>query len=1014
MIGPHRGGRTVGVAGITDQPNVFYIGVNNGGVWRTDDYGRTWAPIFDDQPTGSIGALAVAPSNPKVIYVGSGEGLQRPDLSVGDGVFKSTDEGKTWKLTGLEDAQQIGAVLVDPRDENHVFAAVLGHPYGSSEQRGIFRSTDGGSSWARILYKDENTGGIALEFDPSNPDILFAVLWASRQGPWENGEWEGKTSGLYKSTDGGTTWRQLTGGLPTGDQGLGRIGIGISRSDPHRMYAVVEAPDLGGVYRSDDSGEHWTRTNHDDRVYGRGSDFGEIKVAPLNKEIVYVANTCTYRSTDGGTTFTAFKGAPGGDDYHTIWINPKNPDIILLASDQGATITVNGGKTWSSWYNQPTAQFYHVVTDNQFPYNVYGGQQESGSVGISSRGDDGEITFRDWHPVAADEWAYIAPDPLNPNIIYGGKCSRYDKLTGQSQNVAPEALRSGKYRYIRTSPLMFSPANPRALYLASNVLFRTTDGGMKWDVVSPDLSREMPDVPPSVGIFRTPEMAKQPRRGVIYALGLSPLDEKFIWTGTDDGLVHRTTDGGKRWVNITPPELTAWSKVAGIDAGHFDGQTAYVAVNRLRLDDLRPYVYRTHDGGATWKKIVVGLPSRGPVNAVREDPYCKGLLYAGTERAVYVSFDDGDNWQPLRLNMPATSIRDLVVHRSDLVVGTHGRSFWILDDITPLRRLAARPSLAGGCLYPPDTAVRVRWNKNTDTPLPPDEPGGENPPDGAIIDYVVPPGASAVSLEIFDRSHRLVRRFTGSDPPEYVDTTKIPIPTYWIRPPMRLLTTPGMHRFIWDMHVPPPDTVPRGYPMTAIVHNTPLMPKGPWVTPGRYDVVLTIDGKKMEGSISVVMDPRLKISAAALKQQFDLSMTCFRALDQILQLRNAFRALSAQIVAVEGRIADAPLADSLRSLERRMKALQGEDTMEDVDILYFDDEDSSLSKVNINSMRMKMLYLMMTIQSVDAQPTPVQIAAVHEQQNTLDGMSTWWKKIRSTGLAKINMQLARLHLEPLQ
>jgi photosystem II stability/assembly factor-like uncharacterized protein len=477
MIGPFRAGRTVGATGVPGQPNVFYIGVNNGGVWRTSDYGRTWAPIFDDQPTGSIGALAVAPSNPDIIYVGSGEGLQRPDLSVGDGVFKSIDGGKTWKFMGLPDAQQIGAVLVDPRDPNRVYVAVLGHPYGANEQRGVFKSTDGGTTWQKILYKDENTGAIALAFDPSNPDILYADLWASRQGPWENGEWQGKTSGLFKSTDGGTNWRQLTNGLPGAEQGLGRIGFGIAASDPNRIYATVDAQKDGGVYRSDDAGESWHRMTTDGRVWGRGSDFAEIKVDPKNRDIVYVANTASYKSTDGAKTFIAFKGAPGGDDYHTIWINPENSQIKLFATDQGATITVNGGETWSSWYNQPTAQLYHVSTDNQFPYNVYSGQQESGSVGIASRGNDGEITFREWHPVGADEYAYVAPDPLNPNIIFGGKVSRYDRTTGQVQNVAPEAVRSGKYRFIRTMPLIFSPVDPHILLLASNVLFKTINDG---------------------------------------------------------------------------------------------------------------------------------------------------------------------------------------------------------------------------------------------------------------------------------------------------------------------------------------------------------------------------------------------------------------------------------------------------------------------------------------------------------------------------------------------------------
>jgi photosystem II stability/assembly factor-like uncharacterized protein len=643
MIGPFRGGRTVGATGVPGQPNVFYIGVNNGGAWKTTDYGQVWTPIFDDQPTGSIGAVAVAPSSPNILYVGSGEGLQRPDLSTGDGIYKSTDGGKTWKHLGLRDGEQIPAILVDPHDPDRVLVAVLGHPYGANVERGVFRSTDGGQTWHKVLYKDENTGAVALAFEPGNSQTVYAVLWSSRQGPWENGAWQGPGSGLYKSADGGTTWRQLTKGLPTAAEGLGRIGIDVAPSDPKRLYAMVDAPRLGGVYRSDDAGESWKRVSSERRVWGRGFDFAEVRVDPKNKDIIYVANTSTYRSTDGGRTFTAFKGAPGGDDYHTVWINPDNPLIILLASDQGAIITVNGGKTWSSWYNQPTAQFYHVITDNQFPYRVYGGQQESGSVGIASRGNDGQITIREWHPVGVEEYGYVAPDPLNPNLIYGGKVSRFDWTTGQVQNVAPEVLRSGKYRFLRTAPLLFSPVDPHTLYLGGNVVLKTTDGGHSWQVISPDLSRPQPEVPASIGVFRTPEMARQPRRGVIYTVAPSYRDANTIWAGTDDGLIHRTRDGGKSWQDVTPPGLTAWSKVSVMDAGRFDPATAYAAVNRIRLDDQRPHIYRTHDGGKTWQEIVRGLPTFVPVNAVREDPVRPGLLFAGTERTVFVSFNDGDD-----------------------------------------------------------------------------------------------------------------------------------------------------------------------------------------------------------------------------------------------------------------------------------------------------------------------------------------------------------------------------------
>ena len=647
MIGPFRAGRTVGAVGISDQPNVFYIGVNNGGVWKTTDAGRTWKPIFDDQPTGSIGDIALAPSNPNVIYVGSGEGLQRPDLSTGDGMYKSTDAGKTWTHLGLREGQQIASIAVDPKNENRLFVAVLGHPYGPNEERGIYRSTDGGATFTRVLYKDADTGAFQVEFDPKDSDTIYADLWAGRQGPWENGAWQGKNSGLFKSTDGGKNWKQLTKGLPTIEQGLGRIGFAISRSERKKLYATVDAkPEFAGLYASDDGGESWQKVNSDPRLWGRGSDFAEVKVHPKNADIVFIANVASYKSIDGGKTFTGFKGAPGGDDYHRIWINPDVPDTMLFATDQGATITVNGGETWSSWYNQPTAQFYHVITDNEYPYWVYGGQQESGSAGVSSRGDTGAIIAKDWRTVGLEEYGYAAPDPLNPNYIYGGKLTRFDKRTGQVQNIMPEAVRTGKYRFLRTAPVIFSPVDPKTLFFAGNVLFKTTTGGQSWEIISPDLSREKWEVPNNVGIYTTKEMETMPRRGVIYTVAPSYKDVKTIWAGTDDGLIHVTRNGGANWQNVTPPELKSWMKVSLIDAGRFDANTAFAAINTFRLDDLRPHILRTHDGGKTWKEITNGLPNGGIVNSVREDSQRKGLLFCGTEQAVYFSLDDGENWQP--------------------------------------------------------------------------------------------------------------------------------------------------------------------------------------------------------------------------------------------------------------------------------------------------------------------------------------------------------------------------------
>jgi photosystem II stability/assembly factor-like uncharacterized protein len=1013
MIGPFRGGRTVAATGVPGQPNVFYIAANNGGVWKSDDYGRTWKPIFDNQPTGSIGALAVAPSEPAIIYVGSGEGIQRPDLSTGDGIYKSTDGGKTWRHLGLRDGEQIGAVVVHPRDPNRVWVAVLGHPYGANAERGVFRSTDGGTTWEKVLYKDENTGAIALAIDSSDPQVLYADLFASRQGPWENGAWQGPGSGLYKSTDGGTTWRQLTKGLPTTAQGLGRIGISVAPSEPRRLYAVVDAPRLGGIYRSEDAGESWQRINTEQRLWGRGFDFAEIKVDPKNPDVVYVANTSTYRSADGGRTFTAFKGAPGGDDYHTIWINPNNPQIILLASDQGAVITVNGGRTWSSWYNQPTAQFYHVITDNQFPYWVYGGQQESGSAGVASRGNNGQITCRDWHTVGVEEYGYVAPDPLHPNLIYGGKGSRYDSVTGQVQEVGPEALRTGKVRFLRTAPLLFSPVDPRVLYLGANVLFRTTNGGHSWDVISPDLSREQPDVPTNIGVYRTPEMAKMPRRGVIYTVAPSYRDADVIWAGTDDGLIHVTRDGGKSWHDVTPPGLTAWSKVSLMDAGRFDADTAYAAVNRIRLDDQRPHIYRTHDGGKTWQEIVNGLPDNAPVNAVREDPVRRGLLFAGTERAVFVSFNDGDGWQPLRLNMPATSIRDLVIHNDDLVVGTHGRSFWILDDITPLRQLDAGVAAADVFLFKPQVTYRVRRNVGTDTPLPPDEPVGQNPPDGAILYYYLKADAAApVTLEVFDRDNRLVRRYASTDRPEPVNEKELDIPTYWIRPPRIPAAKAGMRRFVWDLRYPPPQGMPRMYPIAAIYRDTPSEPEGPLVLPGEYTVKLIVNGRSLSQPLTVKMDPRVKTSAEGLAQQFSLALRSWDGMKQVHSMLTQLRALQAQIKARREQAGGGALADALGALDRKLSALAGQPAGRFFMMMGGGGRGRG-GEPTLGRLQGELAMLLHIVESADEPPTTQAAAAADHLQQVLTNLTARWEDLKREDLARVNEQLRQAQISPL-
>jgi photosystem II stability/assembly factor-like uncharacterized protein len=1024
MIGPFRGGRTVAISGVPGQPNVFYMAPNNGGVWKTTDFGHTWNPIFDDQPnddhhSGSIGALAVAPSNPNTIYVGSGEGLRRPDLSVGDGMYKSTDAGRTWQHlgqdgSGLRDAQQIASIIVDPKDPNRLFVAAQGHPYGPNSERGIFRSLDGGQTFRKVLYKDDNVGGMDLVFDPRNSQAIFASMWASRRPPWTTGL--GLTapgSGLYKSVDGGDHWRQLTKGLPGEADGISRIGPTVSPSDPNRMYAWVNAKKASGIYRSDDAGESWQQVNDEERVWGRGDDFGCVRVDPRNKDVIYVANTSTYRSTDAGKSFTAIKGAPGGDDYHTIWINPENPDIIAIALDQGATISVNGGQTWSSWYNQPTAQFYHVITDDQFPYWVYGGQQESGSVGIASRSDFGEITFRDWTTVGVEEYGYVAPDPLHPNLIYGGKVTVFDRITGQTRDVSPVVLRTGQYRFNRTAPLIFSAADPHVLYLGSNVLFATRDGGNSWQVISPDLTREDPGVPATIGPFLADDPDKGKHRGVIYAIAPSPKDANLIWAGTDDGLIHVTHDGGKNWQNVTPADLTPWSKLAQMDASHFDAQAAYAAMNRFRLDDLHPYIYRTHDGGKSWQKIVSGLPENEPVNTVREDPERKGLLFAGTERSVYVSWDDGDHWQSLKLNLPPTSIRDLVVHHDDVVVGTHGRSFWILDNITSLRQFSAE--LANGHepahLFTPQLTYRVRRNNNTDTPLPPEEPAGQNPPDGAMIDYWLRSGDFVVTLEIVDAaSGKVVRRFSSADKPEPINSKDFNVPMYWVRPARTLSASPGTHRFIWDLTYPAPDVLTRDYPISAIYHDTPLYPLGAAVLPGQYKIVLSVSGKSHTQTLEVKMDPRVKTSPEDLRLHFELDRKIAGSLRRDYEAIQQVRSLRAQLRWLErgkyansaasstGLDAAAKIADEL---EAKAASIEGDEGGHGT--LYLDSpEGRSLSRLN-NGFN----TLVSALDTADAAPTTQQVAMLRELDKALEEQLSAWAQLKTKDIPALNEQLKK-------
>ncbi|HEX4022182.1 MAG TPA: glycoside hydrolase [Acidobacteriaceae bacterium] len=1011
MIGPFRGGRTRAISGVPSQPNVFYVGQVNGGVWKSDDYGRTWHPIFDAESTQSIGAIAVAPSDPNIVYVASGEGLHRPDLSVGNGIYKSTDAGKTWTHLGLRDSQQIPAMVVDPHNPNRLFAAVLGHPYGPNPERGIFRSLDGGQTWKKVLYKDENTGGSDVALDPANPEIVYAALWEAREGPWEdNNLYNGTGGGLFKSTDGGDTWHPLTNGLP---KNLVQINVAIAASQPNRIYATIATTEKGdyasgaglGFYRSDDAGEHWQQITTDPRPAMRigGGDLPIPRVDPKNPDVVYSASIVTLRSTDGGKTWASLRGAPGGDDYQNLWINPENPQIILLVSDQGAIVTVNGGKTWSSWYNQPTAQLYHVATSNTFPYRVCGGQQESGSVCTLSRGNDGEITFRDWHPVGVIEYGYVAPDPLNPNLIYGAgrnEVSKYHWDTGQTENVTPIPLHSKKYRYDRTEPIVFSPVDPHTLYCAANVLFKTTDGGHSWQTISPDLTRETPGVPPSVGSLVPEGAAKQ--RGAIYALAPSFKNIGTIWAGTDDGLLWLTRDGGAHWTNITPG-LTPWSKVTQIEASHFDDDTAYAAVSRFRVNDLHPYIYRTHDGGKTWKSIVNGLPDDAPVNAVREDPIRKGLLFAATEKAVWVSFDDGEHWQSLQQNLPHTSMRDLAIHDNDLIVATHGRSFWILDDITPLRQLSVSVESAPAFLFQPEAAYRVRRDTNTDTPLPADEPAGQNPPDGAVIDYYLNSVTTGpVTLEVLDGAGRLVRKYSSTDKPEPTleELEKQLIPLYWIRMPRTLSAQSGMHRWVWDLHAAAPIATHHTYPISAVPHDTPQMPQGPHVLPGVYTVRLTADGKVYTAPLIVKIDPRVHISPAALATQFQTETQLAFSLTETSNALLEARSMQQQIAALP---ANSATAATVATFKKQLHA-----------ILDGDEEGASEASQKpastvpgLESTNSNLETLYTNLGMADAPPPTATLQATSQTLQAASAAMQRWNEWKQDDFPKLNQALHR-------
>ena len=876
MLGPFRGGRVDAVSGVPGRPNEFYFGAVNGGVWKSVDAGRVWKPIFDSQPVASIGALAVAPSAPNTVYVGSGESTLRDSVGYGNGMYKSTDAGKSWAHIGLEGTQHIGKIAVDPKNANVVFVAAIGQLYAPNAERGVFRSTDGGKSWQKVLFKNENVGAIDVVIDPTDSRIVFASLWNTRRPPWFTyAPSNGPGGGMYKSTDGGTSWKQLTNGLPV--EGMGKSAIAIAASNPKRLYAVVDnlvpekppagtvpavatvaAPPpagQGGFFRSDDGGEHWTKMSSDQALWGRGWYFEHVTVDPRNPDVVYVPNVAVSRSTDGGKTWAALRGSPGGDDYHQAWISPDDSNTMIVASDQGAIITHNAKAdpsdvTWSSWLNQPTAQLYHLSVDYRFPYWVTGAQQDSGPVAVRSRGKFGEISMRDWEPIGAGgESGFTAGDPLNPGIIYGESGNRFDlelnvPVPGSTSPHAPEAARTDW-----TQPLVFSKAD-HALYYSNQFVFKTTDGAKNWTQISPDLTRTDPGVPAALDAAS----GSNSRRGVVYAIAPSPVQAPVIWVGTDDGLVHITTDHGANWQNVTPPGVTSWSRVTTMEASHFDAAGAYASVDRHQLQDFTPYIYRTRDSGKTWQRIVNGLPADGYVHVIREDPVRKGLLFAGTERGVFVSFDDGDHWQSLQINLPVTSNRDFEIYGNDLIVATHGRGFWVIDDISALRQLNPGVLNADAYLFKPADAINFIQGDDNGTPLQKDEAQALNPPNGAVIDYYLKNAATgAVTITILNTGGATVHEFT-SNPTAPVRGRRggrggggIPSTSaLWRAPAAPLPALAGLHRVVWS---------------TAAVDGQNGDGQSTAPTPaflGTFTAKLTVNGMSYTQTFSVTPDPRVR------------------------------------------------------------------------------------------------------------------------------------------------------------
>lgn len=1001
MIGPFRGGKVNAVAGVPGNPGVYYFGADGGGVWKTTDGGTVWKPIFDREPVASIGALALAPSNANIIYVGTGVNTIFGDSSHGNGVYKSLDGGKNWQHAGLEDTRHIGRILVDPRNPDVVLVAAMGHSSGPNEERGVFRSADGGRTWKKVLYKDNTTAAVDLCFEPGNPRVVYATLWHGIRKPGEKGTSYGPGSGLYKSVDEGITWKQITGnGLPETD--WGRAGVAVAPGNHgQRVYLIVEAKDKkGGLFRSDDAGATWKKTTEDQRIDGSWY-MSEIFVDPKNADTVYVPEQNLYRSTNGGHTFTAIKGAPGGDDYHSVWIDPTNPQRIMLGVDQGATISLNGGESWSTWYNQPTGEFYRVATDHRFPYWVYGPQQDSGTAAIASRGNNGQITERDWFPVGPGESGYTIPDPLDPDVVYnagpGGSVVRLSKITGQVRDISPAPVSFGsKYRFNWTIPMVFSPQNARLLYLGTQFLLKTTDAGTSWQNVSPELTRT-----------RGNEKDSKQRLGTILTIAPSDIKEGLIWVGTDDGNIQLTKDGAGAWQNVTPPNVSEWSTVSIIEASHFDAGTAYAAVNRNSLDDLRPHIFRTRDFGKNWQETVRGIREIDFVRTVREDPARKGLLYAGTEKGAYVSFDDGENWQSLRLNMPVVAIHDLAIEQDDLVAATYGRSFWILDDVTPLRQLDARAASSGAHLFAPRTAIRVRRDENQDTPLPPEVPAGKNPPDGAILNYFLPANSAGdVQLEIYDADEKLVRSSSSAAAPREPEETPF-VAEYWIGHPQALSKAPGMHRFVWNLRYADPRAMhpqsPYNYPIAAIVGSTPLPPQGPLVLPGKYEVRLKAGEQVLRQALEIKMDPRVVAARNELQSSLELQLKISALLGKNFGGYQQTEMLRARLGELMKRPKEDPIAVAVSALDAKAAALAGEPTP-----ILATPKSTSFMAVNDS-----LTALMALVDGSDFAPSEESFAAYRRICKGFNEARACWQELKNKDLAALNVLLGKSKLAAL-